>query len=148
MKGNKMKDKITVAIVCALFIGIVWIGSTADTASSNESFISEETIPILSEYTTMDFINNDAFESTRVEEPELQIEVSAINTCALESIDTNTLTFGEAFGYYRQCLGADSSFQWKGMEYTTLLSDEMIIQIADSVNVDEKSEGADISQIR
>ena len=143
-----MKDKITVAIVCALFIGMVWIGSTSHTASSNESFVSEETVPILSEDTTMDFIYFDAFENTRVEEPELQTEISAINTCTLESIDTDALTFGEAFGYYRQCLGADSRFQWKGMEYTTLLSDEMIIQISDSVNVDEKSEGADISQIR
>ena len=148
MKGNKMKDKITVAIVCALFIGIVWIGSTADTASSNESFVSEETVPILSEDTTMDFINYDAFESTRVEKTELQTEISAMNTCTLESIDTDALTFSEAFGYYRQCLGADSSFQWKDMEYTTLFSDEMIIQVADSVGVDEKPEGADISQIR
>ena len=148
MKGNKMKDKITVAIVCALFIGIVWIGSTADTASSNESFVSEETVPILSEDTTMDFINYDAFESTRVEKTELQTEISVMNTCTLESIDTDALTFGEALGYYRQCLGADSSFQWKDMEYTTLFSDEMIIQVADSVGVDEKPEGADISQIR
>ena len=71
-----------------------------------------------------------------------------MNTCTLKSTDTDGLTFGEAFGYYRQCLGADSSFQWKDMEYTTLFSDEMIIQVADSVGVDEKSEGADISQIR
>ena len=148
MKGNKMKDKITVAIVCSLFIGMVWIGSTSHTASSNESFVSEKTVPILSEDTTMDFIDYDTFENTRVEEVELQTEISAMNTCLLESIDADVLTFSEAFGYYRQCLGADSSFQWKGMEYTTLFSDEMIIQIADSVNVDEKSEGADISQIR
>ena len=143
-----MKDKITVAIICALFIGLVWIGSTSHTASSNESFVSEETVPILSEDTTMDFINYDAFESTRVEKTELQTEISVINTCTLESIDTDALTFSEAFGYYRQCLGADSSFQWKSMGYTTLLFDEMIIQISDSVNVDEKSEGSDISQIR
>ena len=143
-----MKDKITVAIVCALFIGMVWIGSTSHTDSSNESFFSEETEPILSEDTTMDFIDYDAFENRRVEEPELQTEIYAMNTCTLESINTDVLTFGEAFGYYRQCLGADSSFQWKSMEYTTLLSDEMIIQVADSVGVDEKPEGVDISQIR
>ena len=143
-----MKDKITVAIVCALFIGLVWIGSTSHTASSNEYFVSEETVPILSEDVTMDFIDYNAYENTRVEKPELQTEISAMNTCTLESVDTDALMFGEAFGYYRQCLGADSSFQWKDMEYTTLLSDEMIIQISDSVNVDEKPEGADISQIR
>ena len=143
-----MKDKITIAIVCALFIGMVWIGSTADTASSNESLVSEETVPILLEDTTMGFIKYDDFESTRVEKPKLQIEISAINTCTMESVDTDALTFGEAFEYYRQCLGADSSFQWKGMEYTTLLSDEMIIQVADSVSVDEKPKEIEISQIR
>ena len=148
MKGNKMKDKITVAIICALFIGIVLIGSTSHKDSSNESFVSEETVPILSEDTKMDFIDYDAFESTRVEKTELQTEISAMNTCTLESIDTDVLTFSEAFGYYRQCLGTNSTFQWKDMEYTTLFSDEMIIQISDSVNVDEKSKGADISQIR
>jgi len=148
MKGNKMKDKITVAIACAFLIGMFFISRTTSIASLNESFISEKSMPPPAEDTTMDFIDYDAFENTRVEEPELQTEISAMNTCTLESIDTNTLMFGEAFGYYRQCLGADSSFQWKDMEYTTLFSDEMIIQIADSVNVDEKSEGADISQIR
>ena len=143
-----MKDKITVAIVCALFIGMAWISSASNTASSNESLISEEAVPILSENTTMDLMDYNPFENTRVEKPELQTEISAMNTCTLESVDTDALIFSEAFGYYRQCLGADSSFQWKDMEYTTLFSDEMIIQVADSVGVDEKPEGADISQIR
>jgi hypothetical protein len=34
------------------------------------------------------------------------------------------------------------------MEYTTLLSDEMIIQVADSVSVDEKPKEIAISKIR
>ena len=143
-----MKDKITVAIVCALFIGMVWIGSTSDTASSNDSFVSEETVPILSEDTTMDFIDYDAIENRRVEEPELQTEISDMNTCTLKSLDTDALKFDDAFGYYRKCLGVDSSFQWKGMEYTTLLSTEMIIQIADSVGLDEKSEKTALSHTR
>ena len=113
-----------------------------------QSFFNEETVPILSEDTTMDFINYDAFESTRVEKTELQTEISVMNTCTLESIDTDALTFGEAFGYYRQCLGADSSFQWKDMEYTTLLSEEIIIQVADSVKVNGNSKETVVSQIQ
>ena len=143
-----MKDKITVAIVCALFIGLVWIGSTADTVSSNKSFVSEETVPILSEDTTMEFIDNGASERIRINEAELQTEISAINTCNLESIATDALTFSEAFGYYRQCQGDDSSFQWKGMEYTTLLSEDVIIKMADSVKVNVNTEEAEVSQIR
>ena len=59
-----MKDKITVAIVCALFIGMAWISSASNTAFSNESLISEEAVPILSGDTTMDFIVYDALETT------------------------------------------------------------------------------------
>ena len=148
MKGKPMKDKITVVLVCVVFIGMVWISSTSNTTFSNNPIIGEEIISIPVEDTTMEFIDNGASESIRINEAELQTEISAINTCTLESVDTDALMFGEAFGYYRQCLGADSSFQWKDMEYTTLFSDEMIIQVADSVGVDEKPEGADISQIR
>ena len=80
--------------------------------------------------------------------PELQTEISVLNTCTLESIATDALTFNEAFGYYRQCRGDDSSFQWKGMEYTTLLSEEVIIHMADSVKAKSNSEEAEVSQIR
>ena len=71
-----------------------------------------------------------------------------MNTCTLGSIATDTLTFGKAFGYYRQCRGCDSSFQWKCVEYTTLLSEDIIIQIADSIKVKVDFEEAEVSQIR
>ena len=58
------------------------------------------------------------------------------------------LSFLETFVYFRQCLGSDSSFQWKGLEYTTLLSEEVIINVADSVLVEEKSKDTEISQVR
>ena len=143
-----MKDKIIVAIVCAFFISMVWISSTSNTTISNDSVISEENVSIPAEDTAIEFINYDAPESIRFNEAEIQTEISDINTCTLESIATDTLTFGEAFGYYRQCRGDDSSFQWRGLEYTTLLSKEVIIQIADSVKVKVNSEEAEVSQIR
>ena len=143
-----MKDKITVAIVCAFFISMVWISSTSNTAISNDSVISEEDIFIPAENSTIEFIDYNASESIRFNEAEIQIEISAKNTYTLEPIATDTLTFGEAFGYYRQCRGDDSSFQWKGREYITLLSEEVIIQIADSVKVYDDSEKAEVLQIR
>ena len=148
MKGNPVQDKITVVLVCAFFIGMVWISSTSNTTFSNNPIMGEEIISIPVEDTTMEFIDNGVSESIRINEAELQTEISAINTCNLESIATDALTFSEAFGYYRQCQGDDSSFQWKGMEYTTLLSEELIIQVADSVKVRGNSEKEEISQIR
>ena len=143
-----MKDKITVVLVCAFFIGMVWISSISNTTSSNNSIISEKIISIPEKDATMEFIDYDVSESIQYNKPELQTEISVMNTCTLESIATDALTFNEAFGYYRQCRGDDSSFQWKGMEYTTLLSKEVIIHMADSVKAKSNSEEAEVSQIR
>jgi hypothetical protein len=148
MKGNKMNDKITVAIACAVLIGMFLISRTASITSSNESFISEKNIPTPVEDTTMDFIDYETLENTLFDESELHTEISAMNTCTLEPTDTDALTFSEAFGYYRQCLGSDSNFQWNGIKYTTLFSEEVIIQVTDSVKVDNKPEETEVSQIR
>ena len=143
-----MKDKITVAIACAFLIGMFLISRTASIASSNESLISETSMPTSAEDTTMDFIDYETPETILFDEAELRTEISAMNTCSLEPTDTDALTFSEAFGYYRQCLGSDSSFQWNGIEYTTLFSEEVIIQVADSVKVEDKPEETEVSQIR
>ena len=143
-----MKDKIIVAIACAFLIGIFLISRTASIASSNESFISEKNIPTPVEDTTMDFIDYETLENTLFDESELHTEISAMNTCTLEPTDTDALTFSEAFGYYRQCMGPDSSFQWKDAEYTTIISEEVIIQVSDYVKVDYKPVETEVSQIR
>ena len=141
-----MKDKITVVLVCAFFIGMVWISSISNTTFSNNPVISEEIISIPEEDTMMRVIDSNTSERNPLNKAELQTEISA--ACTLEPIATDALRFSEAFGYYRQCLGDDSSFQWKGMEYTTLLSEEIIIQMADSVKVSGNAEEAEVSQIR
>ena len=143
-----MKDKIIVAIACAFLIGIFLISRTASIASSKESFISKKSMPTPAEDTTIDFIDYETPEITLFDEATLRTEISAMNTCSLEPTDTDALTFSEAFGYNRQCLGPDSSFQWNGVEYTTLFSEEVIIQVADSVKVDDKPEETEVSQIR
>ena len=122
-----MKDKITVTIVCIFFIGMYMISRSASIASSNKSFISEKTMSTPAEDTTMDFIDYETPETTLFNEAELHTEISAMNTCTLELTDSDALTFSEAFGYYRQCLGSNSSFQWKDAEYTTIISEEVII---------------------
>ena len=143
-----MKDKITVVLVCAFFIGMVWISNISNNTFSNDPVISEEIISILEEDATMEVIDYNASENNQLNKTELQTEISAINTCTLESIAIDALTFSEAFGYYRQCRGDNSRFQWKGMEYTTLLSKDVIIKMADSVKVNVNTEEAEVSQIR
>ena len=142
-----MKEKITIALVSATFIGVVYFISYSNESSKSEAVVIGEITPVQIEEQPMDFINEDASETDILDEVELEIELSSMNSCVLEKMDTDLLSFSEAFGYFRQCLGSDSSFRWKGSEYTTLLSEEVIINVADSVLVEEKSKDTEISQI-
>ena len=143
-----MKEKITIALVSATFIGVVYFVSYSNESSKSEAVVIGEITPVKIEEQPMDFINEDASKTDILDEVELEIELSSMNSCVLEKMDTDLLSFSEAFGYFRQCLGSDSSFQWKGLEYTTLLSEEVIINVADSVLVEEKSKDTEISQVR
>jgi hypothetical protein len=142
-----MKEKIIIALVSATFIGVVYFVSYSNESSKSEAVVIGKITPIKIEEQPMDFINEDASETDILDEVELEIELSSMNSCVLEKMDTDLLSFSEAFGYFRQCLGSDSSFQWKGLRYTTLLSEEVIINVADSVLVEEKSKDTEISQI-
>tara|TARA_Y100000588_G_scaffold173481_1_gene187324 strand:+ start:89 stop:505 length:417 start_codon:yes stop_codon:yes gene_type:complete len=138
-----MKEKMTLTIVCAFIIGIIYYGSASIETSTVDVVTNNTPTPQLEDQ-SLDFIMND------ISAPEVteEVELSSMDTCVLDEMDTDLLSFSEAFGYFRHCLGSDSSFQWKGTEYTTLLSEKVIIQVADSVQVEEKPNDNEISQIR
>ena len=143
-----MKEKIIIALVSATFIGVVYFVSYSNESSKSEAVVIGEITPVKIEKQPMDFINENASETDILDEVELEIELSSMNSCVLEKMATDLLSFSEAFGYFRQCLGSDSSFQWKDLKYTTLLYEEVIINVADSVLVEEKSKDTEISQVR
>ena len=142
-----MKEKIIIALVSATFIGVVYFVSYSIESAKSEIEVSDKSTPVKIEDKSTEFINEETSETETLDEVELEIELSSMNSCVLEKMDTDLLSFSEAFGYFRQCLGSDSSFQWKGLGYTTLLSEEVIINVADSVLVEEKSKDTEISQI-
>ena len=139
-----MKDKITLGFVCAFFIGLAYFGSSSMETSNIETKIISEVLPIQLESESLEIINDIPSENELLN----KVEFSSMNSCELGEMDTDLLSFSEAFGYFRQCLGSDSSFQWKGSEYATILLEEVIIQMADSVQVDENSIDTEISKIR
>ena len=143
-----MKEKMTIALVCALIIGLAYFSSFSIESSKSEIEVSDKSTPVKIEDQSTEFINEETSETETLDAVELEIELSSMNSCVLEKMDTDLLSFSEAFGYFRQCLGSDSSFQWKGSGYTTLLSEEVIINVADSVLVEEKSKDTEISQVR
>ena len=142
-----MKEKIIIALVSATFIGVVYFVSYSNESSKSEAVVIGEITPVKIEKQPMDFINENASETDILDEVELEIELSPMNSCVLEKMDTDLLSFSEAFGYFRQCLGSHRSFHWKGLEYTTLLSEEVIINVVDSVLVEEISKDTEILQI-
>ena len=144
-----MKDKITMSIVFAIFIGIVWIGSNPKTISSDETAVKEEVIPFLHEENTLEYFHDVIPETTNVDASVLETDSAIEEDCTLNANETNAFTFGDAFQYYRECLGSDSSFQWKDGSYTTVLAEEVIIQLADSVQVTERTKNnREISNLR
>ena len=147
MKGNPMKEKVIFTLSFACFIGIMWLGSTNQTSNINPAVSEESTVkPVDDPQYYIDDISN---ENSYVDKSTLEPDFSAVEACTLKPIEIDIFTFSDAFQYYRQCLGSDSSFQWKGSTYTTLLSEEVIIQVADSVQVNEEAKkNNEVSEIR
>ena len=144
-----MKEKITLSIVFALFIGIVWIGSNPKTIKSDKTALTEGIIPFLQEDNTPEYIHHEFPETTHVDASALEIDSTIKEVCTLMSKETDALVFADAFQYYRECLGSDSTFKWKDGSYTTILAEDVIIQLADSVQVKEKTENnGEVSDIR
>ena len=143
-----MKEKMTIVLICTLIIGLAYFSSFSIESSKSEIEVSDKSTPVKIEDQSTEFINEETSETETLDAVKLEIELSSMNSCVLEKMDTDLLSFSEAFGYFRLCLGSDSSFQWKGSEYTTLLSEEVIINVADSVLVEEKSKDTEISQVR
>ena len=144
-----MKDKITIIATITIIIGIMWFGSKNNITTSGETAVSEGITPYLLEDNTLGHINNELPETPHINDSELGVNTAIEDACTLTSIETDAFTFGDAFEHYRQCLGSDSSFQWKENTYTTILAEEVIIQLADSVQVKEGAKGKnEVSDLR
>ena len=139
MKGNPMKEKVIFTLSIAVFFGIMWLSSRSKPANVTP-IISENSIVSNQASNSMDYMD-DSFPETTIEDDVIPaLHYSTLESCSLKPIETDVFTFGDAFQYYRQCMGSDSSFQWKGSTYTTIIAEEVIIQIADSVQVKEATE--------
>ncbi len=148
-KLNPLNEKITTFLAFALFIGIIWYGTNSKPITSDETAVTEEIIPFLQEDNTLEYFHDTFPESTHVDASVLETDSAIEEVCTLESIETDALTFSDAFQYYRECLGSDSSFKWKDGSYTTVLAEEVIIQLADSVQVTERTKNnREISNLR
>ena len=143
-----MKEKVIFTLSFVFFIGIMLLGSINQTTNKNPVVSEESTVKPVDHY-PKEYIDDISYENSYKDKGTPEADFSAVGACAIKPIETDVFTFGDAFQYYRQCLGSDSSFQWKGNTYTTLLSEEVIIHLADSVQVNEEAKkNNEVSEIR
>ena len=148
MKGTPMKEKVIFTLSFVCFIGIIWLSRTNQTTNINPVVSEESTVKPVDHY-PKEYIDDISYENSYMDKGTLEPDFSAVEACELKPIETDVFTFGDAFQYYRQCLSSDGSFQWKGSTYTTLLFKEVIIHLADSVQVNEEvKKNNEVSEIR
>ena len=148
-KLTPLNEKIPMFLVFALFIGIVWYGTNNKPITADETAVTEEIIPFLQEDNTLEYFHDEFPETTHVDASALETDSANKEVCTLSTNETDAFTFSDAFQYYRECLDSDSTFQWKDGSYTTILAEDVIIQLADSVQVKEKTKNNnEVSDIR
>ena len=147
MKGNPMKEKVVLTMSLICLIGIIWLSSSNQSTNSNLA-ISEDSIVSPFENSPQKYLDDVVPENTNVEDIVAERYFSVVKTCSLKPIESNALTFGNAFKYYRECLGPDSNFQWNGSAYSTLLANEVIIQVADSVLIKDADDNNEMTETR
>ena len=125
------------------------IGRNPKIITSDETTVKKDSAPILHEDNTLEYFHDASPETTHVDASALEIDSAIKEVCTLMTKETDALAFADAFQYYRECLGSDSNFQWKTGSYTTILAEDVIIQLADSVQVKEKTENnSEVSDVR
>ena len=130
-----MKEKVIVTLSIAGFFGIMAlstkmhnnINTTISDSSTLIEQVPQQNVDELLPETNQ--IEDDAISSEKISDE--------LSSCSLNSNTIDNLAFGNAFKYYRQCLGKGSNFQWKGKIYSTLLLEEVNIQLADSTESKE-----------
>jgi len=148
-KLNPLNQKITTFLAFALFIGIIWYGTNSKPITSDEAAVTEEIIPFLQEDNTLEYFHDEFPETTHVDASAIETDSAIEGVCTLSTNETDVLSFGDAFQYYRECLDSDSTFQWKDGSYTTVLAEDVIIQLADTVQVKEKADNnSEVSDVR
>ncbi|MEE2858626.1 MAG: hypothetical protein VX820_02805 [Candidatus Neomarinimicrobiota bacterium] len=144
-----MKEKIILSLSVLFIIGIMIISKNNKNVTSDLSVVQESQIHMIDNY-SKEHIDNVIIDETVDEISDEKaisspINSSNSNTCSLNINETDALTFGNAFKYYRSCLNQNENFSWRGKAYTTNLNIEKEIHFADSLK--ENKSDQEISEI-
>lgn len=144
-----MKEKIILSLSVLFIIGIMIISKNNKNVTSDLSVVQESQIHMIDNYSKEHIdnviINEKVDEISDEKAISSPINSSNSNTCSLNINETDALTFGNAFKYYRSCLNQNENFSWRGKAYTTNLNIEKEIHFADSLK--ENKSDQEISEI-
>jgi hypothetical protein len=129
-----MKEKITLIIILTSVVALLFHHQSRDNNTQLTSIqvdVPTTEIPLTPLELAVDGLERPLKESVEVDE------------CKIDPTTTDNLPFKDAFSHFRNCLGSNQAFSWKGKSYLTLLAEEVeneVIQVADSTMVEAINE--------
>ncbi len=129
-----MKEKITLIIILTSVVALLFHHQSRDNNTQLTSIqvdVPTTEIPLTPLELAVEGLEHNLKESVEVDE------------CKIDPTTTDKLPFKDAFSHFRNCLGSNQAFSWKGKSYLTLLAEEVeneVIQVADSTIVETVNE--------
>lgn len=129
-----MKEKITLIIILTSVVALLFHHQSRDNNTQLTSIqvdVPTTEIPLTPLELAVENLEHTLKESVEVDE------------CKIDPTTTDNLPFKDAFSHFRNCLGSNQAFSWKGKSYLTLLAEEVeneVIQVADSTMVETVNE--------
>jgi hypothetical protein len=129
-----MKEKITLIIILTSVVALLFHHQSRDNNTQLTSIqvdVPTTEIPLTPLELAVEGLEHTLKESVEVDE------------CKIDPTTTDNLPFKDAFSHFRNCLGSNQAFSWKGKSYLTLLAEEVeneVIQVADSTMVEAVNE--------
>lgn len=129
-----MKEKITLIIILTSVVALLFHHQSRDNNTQLTSIqvdVPTTKIPLTPLELAVEGLEHTLKESVEVDE------------CKIDPTTTDNLPFKDAFSHFRNCLGSNQAFSWKGKSYLTLLAEEVeneVIQVADSTMVETVNE--------
>ena len=117
-----MKDKIIAILTLTSVFSLFVYYKINYSQNSGNAQVSEQLLDD-NAFNLVDDSNSDV----NFNDSDLTIVDEKNKECSMSIDETNTMTFGKAFKYYRECLGSNEVFVWNTNTYSTLRSDEIII---------------------
>tara|TARA_B110000263_G_scaffold6843_1_gene5875 strand:- start:30 stop:443 length:414 start_codon:yes stop_codon:yes gene_type:complete len=129
-----MKEKIIVIIILTSVVALLFHHQSRDNNTQLTSIqvdVPTTEIPLTPLELAVEGLERPLNESVEVDE------------CKIDPTTTDNLPFKDVFSHFRNCLGSNQAFSWKGKSYLTLLAEEVeneVIQVADSTMVEAVNE--------